>query len=304
MIGPIRRRLSRHGLPAAAGVAAAEQVLAAHQRHADVESRAGRTALAAARVEDDEHDPAAAALHPRRLVRRLRGEHLLDVREAADAAPGHGAVGAAPEARVARAHVEDPPVVRVDRQALAVAAAVLVAAHLERHVRALEAPPAVGGAEDRAVGRGRVGVGAAGEVQALRVGGVDRDALDAHQVAVPVPEPVDERLPAFRAGVPAVGAADVGAAVAHVLRRRMEDDAGDEAAADHLHVLPGVGLGRRAARGVNDDGQGACDCEGQRRDGGRPAVECHGAPPSRDYRTNGPDAHPACPRVGPAVRLR
>ena len=164
-------------------------------------------------------------------------------------APGHRAVGALPQAGLARAEEEDAAVVGIDRHPLAVAAAGLVAAKLDRDVGALEGVPLIGRAQDRAVRNLGRRVRAAGQVDLAWIRRIDGDALHAHQIEVRVRHPVEHRLPAVCLRVPPVGAADVGARVEDVLGGRMKHEAVDETAADDLDALPGVGDGRRLVRG-------------------------------------------------------
>jgi len=227
-----------------AAVVAAEEARASHDRNAGVDRAARLARRAARRIEDHEHDAAATAAAPGGEL-GLVGRQLEHVGgEGRHLAPGDRAVGALPEAGVARAEEQDAAVVGIDRHPLAVAAPRFVAAELDRHVGARERPPLIGRAEDRPVGDLGRRVRPAGEVDLVRVARIDGDALDAHQVEVGVGDPVEQRLPAVCLGVAPVGAADVGAGVEDVLGGRVEHEPVDEPAAHDLDALPGVGDGR------------------------------------------------------------
>ena len=244
VVGPQAGRLARHGLPGAARVGGAEQAALA-AGNAGIDDRRRRTGLAAGRVESDEYD-ADVLLAPAdgggRFAGRQRGERL-------DPRPARAVVVAAPQPVCARTQEQHAPVVRVHGQAFAVAASQFIATQLERQVAALERSAAVARTQDRAVARAFVGVGAGGQVEAPRIGRIDRDALDAGEVGIVMAEPVGQRDPAPRRGIPAVRTAHVGTRIGQAALGGMELDAGDEAAAADGHVAPGVGLGRRACRG-------------------------------------------------------
>jgi hypothetical protein len=106
---------------------------------------------------------------------------------------------------VPRYEIEDASVAGIDRETLAVAAPVFVAAELEGHVGALEGAATVFRAENGAIGSARVGIGAARQVDPIGVGRIDGDGLDAHQVHILIRHPVQNRLPAMRGVIPASG---------------------------------------------------------------------------------------------------
>src|SRR6516165_4681064 len=124
MVGTIAGRLARRRLPGFSAIRAAEEVFAPHKGRAHVDDPLG------ARVEDHEDDAGAAGR--RRLAHGRDRWRLADVGEAVDPGPGRAAVGAGPQPGVARAEVEPRAVVGIHRHPLAVAAAILVAAELER----------------------------------------------------------------------------------------------------------------------------------------------------------------------------
>ena len=200
----------------------------------------------------DAHDLAA------QIVDLVGGQ--LRRRQPAHLGPGAAGVHAPPQARRARAIEQDRRIVGVDRQALADRPAVVVAARRERQVE--EGPAAaavVGDVQPR--GRVRRGRHAGDHVDALVVGGVQGDALDAVMEALGRGETVVDRDPGRRARVPAVGAADVGARVEQVPGARMEDQAGDITAAAELGAGPGADLDRErllalGAAGVGVGGRG------------------------------------------------
>ncbi|MFK4593917.1 hypothetical protein RKD30_000584 [Streptomyces pristinaespiralis] len=132
----------------------------------------------------------------------------------------------------------------VDDQSLAGAAAVLVGAEPDRQVGTRPGGSPVVGAQHGAVARPALGVGADGEVEPVGVVRVDGDRLDAEEVVVVPAEAVVERRPGPLAGVPAVGAADVGAGVGEALDAGVEQDTRDEAGAADDDVAPAVRLGR------------------------------------------------------------
>ena len=84
----------------------------------------------------------------------------------------------------------------------------------------------------------------------MRIAGVDREADDAEPLGVLVCEAVVERQPAAVGGIPAEGAADVGARVKQVKLRRVKHEAGDETAATDGDVAPGIRLKRKRSGGV------------------------------------------------------
>ena len=182
-------------------------------------------------------------------------------REAGHPRPVRAMVGAAPQPGIARTEEQHAAVVRIHRQPLAVATAQLVAAELERQVDALEAAPLVMRAQDGGVDRLCAGVHACGEVQPLRIGRIDGEAVDPEQVLVLRRDPVGQRLPATAGLVPAICAAHVGACVVQVAHRRVEEQTGDIAATTDAHVGEVVGNGggltgvdtRREEQGAGDD---------------------------------------------------
>ena len=161
--------------------------------------------------------------------------------EAGDLLPGRARVRALPEARLARPEVEDAGQVGIDGQPLAHRAAVLVAAHLHRHVDGLPGVAAIVRAEDGAVADPRAGVRPRGQVDLVGVDRIGRQALDAEEVRCRARSWSVRATQVLCRRVPAVGAADVGARVDQILLDRAEDDAADEAAAEDGDVLPVVG---------------------------------------------------------------
>src|SRR5690606_24170496 len=100
-------------------------------------------------IEDHEGDPDGHLVAPSARPGLLRA---CDLRESLRLVPARAAIVAAPQAMRARAQQQHAPIVGIDGQALAVAAALLVAAHAERQHRALETGAAVARAQDRALG--------------------------------------------------------------------------------------------------------------------------------------------------------
>jgi hypothetical protein len=98
------------------------------------------------------------------------GNGFLDIGKAGDWRPGCAAIDGAPQAVVAGSKVQDVAVPRINRKALAIAAPILVAAEFQWHVCPLKALALVVGAEDGAVGRTRVGVSSAREVDPIGIG--------------------------------------------------------------------------------------------------------------------------------------
>ena len=207
--------------------------------------------FAAARlVEQDDRDPDPLVV--------VRGG------EAGDLLPGRRPVRALPEAGLARPEVEDAGLIGIDGEPLAHRAAVLVAAHLHRHVDRLPGVAAIVRTEDGAVADPRAGVRSRGQVDLVGVDRIGRQALDAEEVRV-APQLIGERDPGLAGRVPAVGAADVGAGVDQPLLDGAEDDAADEAAAENDDVLPVVGRAPLQAAARHSLGRG------RRNRRGRPA---------------------------------
>ena len=156
---------------------------------------------------------------------------------------------------MARAQIEDASILWIDGKPFAIAASVFIGAELDGHIRPLKSPAAIRGAENRSVRRTGVGVGAAGQIQAVGIRRIDRNGFDAHQIAVALPDPVQQRLPAMACIVPAISTTDVGARIANASGQGMKDDAVDKAATDDLHVLPGVVFRRRHLRRTSNGGE-------------------------------------------------
>ena len=186
--------------------------------------------------------------------------------ETRDALPGGTVVHTAPEPGVARAEIEDVARLRIDRETLAGATTGLVAAKLHRNGRAIPSAPAVGRAEDGAVADVRMRVSAGGEVDALRVGGIEREAFDALEIPVVAPQPVEQRLPGAADAIPAIGTADIGARVRHAGRRRVKLDARDKAATADGHATPRVRLGADRYSGQTRCGE-QCRAKTKEREG-------------------------------------
>src|SRR5208337_3837842 len=127
-----------------------------------------------------------------------------DIGKTLHAAPCRSGVSALPQSVVTRAQKQDVPVIGIDRQTFAVAATVLVAAEFERHVGDLEGVATVMGTQNRSIRCSWVGVSAAGEIDAIGIGGINRNAFHAHQVPVGVGNPVQQRLPLFAPIIPAI----------------------------------------------------------------------------------------------------
>src|ERR1017187_5767865 len=138
------------------------------------------------------------------------------------------------------AEIQHPPVARIHSKTLPIASPIFVPAELEGHICTLKGSPAIVGAENRSVRRARVGVGSAGQVDAARIGRVEGDRLDPHQVHVLVRHPIQHRLPATGRGIPPVRSAHVSPRIAQVLHRRMKDHTIHEAATYDLNILPTV----------------------------------------------------------------
>src|ERR1017187_3122695 len=138
------------------------------------------------------------------------------------------------------AEIQHPPVARIHSKTLPIASPIFVPAELEGHICTLKGSPAIVGAENRSVRRARVGVGSAGQVDAARIGRVEGDRLDPHQVHVLVRHPIQHRLPATGRGIPPVRSAHVSPRIAQILHRRMKDHTIHEAATYDLNILPTV----------------------------------------------------------------
>src|SRR6185295_17437278 len=141
--------------------------------------------------------------------------------------------------------------VGVERQALADAPAIVVGTGRKRQADRGPAVAAVVGDVQLGGGVRRV-VHAGDHVHELVVVGVERDAFDAVLEALGRAEAVGDGDPRHRALVPTVGAADIGARVEDVGGRRVEDEAGDVAAAAVLRTRPGGAVchGRRSGAGA------------------------------------------------------
>ena len=124
VVGTVPGGLPGDRLPGDARVVAAEQTGPAHDRDAREDASGwGCPARAAARIEDDEHDAAAAAAAPGGQL-GLVGRELQHVAgEGRHLRPGGRAVGALPQAALARAQEQHAAVVGIDGHPLAVAAA-------------------------------------------------------------------------------------------------------------------------------------------------------------------------------------
>src|SRR5208337_3705575 len=172
-----------------------------------------------------------------------------DIGKTLHAAPCRSGVNALPQSVVARAQKQDVPFIGIDRQTFAVAATVLVAAELERHVIDLEGVATVTGTQNRAIRCSRVGVSAAGEIDTIGIGGINRNAFHPHQVPAGVGNPVQQRLPSFAPVIPAISAADIRTRVVEAFLGGMKNDPVDEPATHNLHALPCVRHGPRLAPG-------------------------------------------------------
>ena len=180
-----------------------------------------------------------------------------------------------PRAGLPRAQIEQVAVVRVHRHPLAVAAAVFVSAEFEGHIGPLERLAAVLRPQDGAIGRARVGISAAGQIQAIGVRGVQRDAFHAHQVEIFVGHPIEQRIPPLGWLVPAVRAAHIGTGVAHALGGGMKDDSVHKSPAHNLHALPVVRL-RGRLYALREDTQSGCQKHYRRRQ--ELPIRKHGSP--------------------------
>lgn len=257
-------RLAGDALPAGAAVGGAvDGVLLVGD--ADVDGLGGVAGGAGALVERHPGDTLIVGQVAVGVGRVLR--IVARVRESGDLRPGDAGVGAAPQAVAAGgAEVQDRVLVRVDREALAHAAAGHVAAELERQLGALPGGTLVGGAQDRTVVRvPAVGVHAGGHVHLVRVYLVGGEADDAVVAPVVLADPVQQRDPPVRGGVQAVGAADVGARVDQTLLLLVEDDARHEAATLDLHVLERVRVRGRGLRGAGGGLHGDADGDDRHR---------------------------------------
>ena len=167
--------------------------------------------------------------------------------EIRQAGPGRAVVAAAPDAEVVGADEQVRAVERIDDHPLAGAAAFAVAGHFETGRGVGPGRAAVGRTVDAGIQLPGLGAGvlAGGDVNAIRVVGIEGDGLDAEvlELIVEAPDVVVEGDPAVGGRVEAIGAADVGAGVDQAGLGRMEDGAGDEAAATDFRRSPVVGLG-------------------------------------------------------------
>jgi len=265
-------RLTGHGRPGAAGIdAPVEPACGSRDSGIDCGGRLAGVAGLRDKFHPDDADGlreivVALATFLSRLRSAVQHAVVGYIGETRDALPGGAVIGAAPESGVARAEVENVARLRIDRETLAGAAAGLVAAKLHRDGRAFPSAPAVGRAEDRAVTHVRMRVSAGGEIDALRVGGIEGEALDALEVPIVAPEPVEQRLPGAAGAIPAIGAADIGARVRHAGRRRVKLDARDKAAAADGHATPRVRLGADRYSGQTRCGE-QCRAKTEEREG-------------------------------------
>src|SRR6185437_15680370 len=103
-------------------------------------------------------------------------------------------------------------------------------------------------AQDRGVARLRHGVRTLREIQPVGIGGIKRQAVDAHQVMVLRPDPIGERNPVRGGCIPAVGAAHVGACVVETLLRRVEHQPADVTTTTDAYAVPRIGNPLRSHR--------------------------------------------------------
>lgn len=249
----VSARTARHGMPAAAAIARAEEMLLARIGNGGVDGRRAAARPSRRRVEQHETDAGVGPPRPR------RPETL--VRKAFHLAPAAAAVVAALQAVVAGAEHQSRGVVRVDREPLAEAAPVLVSAHLERHRHDRPGRPLVARAQDRRLA-GKVH--ARGEIDDVRVERVGSDAFDAHVAADR--SAVLQRHPAAQPVIPSIRSAHVGAQIGQPPFGAAEDDVGREAAGADHDVFPFVrdardGAGRSCTRSQRRDNQRQQQCE-------------------------------------------
>ena len=133
----------------------------------------------------------------------------------------------------------------IDGQALApLLAIIIVAAELEGQIDTVESAALVPGNENRAVdGDPRLDIHARGEIEPVRVGRIEGNALDSHQAPVRIRaiEPIGQRNPQRGCHAPTIGSAHVGADVHQPRLGGMSVNARHHAAVDDLDALPVVG---------------------------------------------------------------
>jgi hypothetical protein len=193
-------------VPGCAAISGRKEVWTAHERNANIDGLVARPDCLRAAMGTNLTNTmplpltgidASAARAFRRGWARAEGNGFLDIGKAGDWRPGCAAIVERhrPSWRVPRYRMWPS---RINRKALAIAAPIFVAAEFEWHVGPLKALALVIGAEDGAVGRTRVGVSSARQVDPIGIGWIHRDGLDSHQVEVLVGHPIQNRLPAMR----------------------------------------------------------------------------------------------------------
>src|ERR1035437_8568321 len=154
-------------------------------------------------------------------IRRLHGECI-------DPRPTLPAVIRPPQTGKPRAHEQRLRMIWIDLQSFSGKAAVLVAAHLERHTHDVEVPPLIIGAQNGSVGGPIVDIRACRYIELLLVRRVDCQAFRPEQVALGKWEPILERLPTLLRAIPSVRATDVGAHIVEPSLRWMRHKTGNE----------------------------------------------------------------------------
>ena len=227
------RRLPRHRLPGLAGVGALVKLRLAAVSRADINRSRGFARRAGGGVENNKAQ-AGTASTPEEIATFRRGAPTFD-RKVFHLVPGQRGVLADPKSVVSRTEVKNVVVVGVNGQTFADAATAFVAAHVEGHVNHLKSFALIHRTKNcRRVAR----VHTLGEIQTIGINRVGRETFGAVQIGITAP--VGEREPAFGPAIPLVGTADVGAAINQPRLFGVEDDAGNESAGHHFHVLPHV----------------------------------------------------------------
>src|ERR1019366_5580821 len=128
----------------------------------------------------------------------------------------------------------------IDLESFSGKAAVLVAAHLERHTHDVEVPPLIIGAQNGSVGGTVVDIRACGYIELLRVRRVDCQAFHPEQIAIRQRQPILEGLPALPYAIPSVRTTNVGAHIVEPSFRWMRHKTGNEPTRDKSNVLESV----------------------------------------------------------------